>query len=181
MNAKNIKLNEAEVNTKNPRNIPGFDRIDILIIGQLLKNMDVKSSEICNELKIPLSTIQRRRARIDKSSMMKRGYKIDYKQFGVRRAQLLVTVSKGDCVDIARKIVMEYPENVLEVSIRIGDPQVNFVVEVIYNDSDEIFNMIQYIKKMEHVEDVRWSEIITAVVKNDTEVMQKLISKFVIS
>ena len=37
MNAKNIKLNDVDVNTKKHRNIPAFDRIDILIIGQALK------------------------------------------------------------------------------------------------------------------------------------------------
>ena len=181
MSQKSGKLGKIEFKSKKSKSISEFDRIDFLILSELLKNLDVKSIDISNKLKIPLSTIQRRRSRIDKSSMLKRRYEIDYKQFGLRRADILVDASKGDCIDIAREIVKEYPENVLEASIRIGDPKVNLVVQVIYNTSEEIFAMIHYIKKMQHVEDARWSEIINAVIKNDTQIVQKLMSKVVAS
>ena len=173
------KLNSTDSEIKRTRSISEFDKIDILILTELLKNLDIKSSEISNRLKIPLSTIQRRRNRIDKSTMLKRGYEIDYKQFGLRRSDVIVKISKGDCVDIAKRIVKDYPDNVLEASIRIGDPKVNLVVQVVYNTSDEIFDIIQHIRRMEHVEDVRWSEIIKAVIKNDSQIMQKLMSKVV--
>jgi DNA-binding Lrp family transcriptional regulator len=179
MNYKNTRANEGTLGSNDTRNIAKFDKIDVLILVELLKNSDVKTSEISNKLKIPLSTIQRRRSRIDKSKMLKKGYEIDYKQFGLRKADILVDVSRGDCVDIAKKIVKEYAENVLKATIRIGDPKVNLVVEVIYNTSDEIFDIIHHIKRLEHVEDVRWSEIIKAVIKNDSQIMQKLMSKVV--
>jgi DNA-binding Lrp family transcriptional regulator len=153
MSQKSGKLGKIEFKRKRTKSISEFDRIDFLILAELLKNLDVRSVEISNKLKIPLSTIQRRRNKIDNSSMLKRRYEIDYKQFGLRRADILVDASKGDCIDIAKEIVKEYPENVLEASIRIGDPKVNLVVEVIYNTSEEIFAMIHYIKKMQHVED----------------------------
>jgi DNA-binding Lrp family transcriptional regulator len=178
-NRKNTKLENVTPRRKVARSVTGFDKIDIMILGELLKNSNVKSSDISNKLKIPLSTIQRRRARIENSSRLKRTYEIDYEQFGLRKADILVTVSKGDCIDVANKIATEYTENILEISIRIGDPKVNLVSEVVYSDSDEIFNMIQNIKRMEHVEDARWSEIIKAVVKGDAQVVQRLMSKSV--
>jgi DNA-binding Lrp family transcriptional regulator len=178
-NRKDTKFEGVTQRRKVAKNITGFDKIDIMILGELLKNSNVKSSDISNKLKIPLSTIQRRRGRIENSSRLKRAYEIDYKQFGLRKADILVTVSKGDCIDIANKIATEYEENVLEISIRIGDPRVNLVIEVVYSDSDEIFNMIQNIKRMEHVENARWSEIIKAVVKGDAQVVQRLMSKSV--
>ncbi|MGD9533857.1 MAG: Lrp/AsnC family transcriptional regulator [Candidatus Nitrosocosmicus sp.] len=178
MKSKNTNLNDlTPSNRKEAKNIEKFDKIDIQILSNLLKNADIRSIEISNKLKIPLSTIQRRRSIIDKSSMLKKGYQIDYKQFGLRRADIMVTVSKGDCVTIAKEIVKQYRENVLEASITIGDPKVNLVLQIVYNDSDEIFDIIQHIKRMEHVEDARWSEIIKAVVKNDTEIVEKLLSK----
>lgn len=163
---------------KGKRRMDGFDRLDIRILNYLLKNSDIKSSEISSKLSVPLSTIQRRRSRLDKSNFLKKGYEINYQQFGLRRADIMVSVSKGDCVTIAKEIVKEYGEYVLEASITIGDPKVNLVVEVVYFDSDEIFNIIHRIKRMEHVEDARWSEIIKAVVKNDSDVVAKLISKY---
>ena len=178
MKSKNTNLNDlTPSNRKETKNIERFDKIDIQILSNLLKNADIRSIEISNKLKIPLSTIQRRRSIIDKSSMLKKGYQIDYKQFGLRRADIMVTVSKGDCVTIAKEIVKQYRENVLEASITIGDPKVNLVVQIVYSDSGEIFDIIQHIKRMEHVEDARWSEIIKAVVKNDTEIVEKLLSK----
>jgi hypothetical protein len=67
----------------------------------------------------------------------------------------------------------------LEASIIIGEPHTNLVVEVIYSNSDELFDIMHYIKRMEHVEDARWSEIIKAVVKNDSEIAGKLMLKLV--
>jgi DNA-binding Lrp family transcriptional regulator len=179
-NTKNTKLYDLTLtDRRGTRNTDKLDKTDILILSDLLKNADIKSKEISNKLKIPLSTIQRRRTRIDHSSMLKKGYEIDYKQFGLRRADLMINVSKGDCVIIAQEIVKEYKENVLEASITIGDPQTNLVVEVVYSDSNELFNMILDIKRMEHVEDVRWSEIIKAIIKNDSEIAAKLLSNLV--
>lgn len=180
MNSKNTKSYDKTFRSKAPRNIEQFDKTDILILTELLRDSGVKSKEIAYKFKIPLSTIQRRRARIDKSTILKRDYVIDYRQFGLRRANILVDVSKGDCVDIAKRIVKEYAENVLEASITLGDPKVNLMVEVIYYNSDEIFSIIQHIQKMEHVEDVRWSEIIEAVVKNDSAIVKNVMSKFIV-
>src|SRR5262249_23516360 len=132
-----IKIDGITPERKRDRNKKGFDKTDFLIMQYLLKNPNVKSSEISNKVKIPLSTIQRRRTRLDKLTVLKKDYKIDYKQLGLRRADVMVTVSKGDCVDLAKSIVKDYRENVLEASITIGDPKVNLVVEVIYYDSDE--------------------------------------------
>lgn len=108
-------------------------------------------NEVYDNLKNLLSVMQQRRARIHKVCMLKRGFEIDYKQFDKRIAYILVTVSRGDCVDTVKKIIWECAENVLEVSILKGDPKLIFVAGAIYKDSNEIFGMIQNIKKMEYV------------------------------
>lgn len=174
---KDTKLNDVIPDKKNIVNVAGLDRLNIQIFSELLRDADIKSSDISNKLKIPLSTIQRRRSKLERLSMLKKGYEIDYRQLGLRRANLMLSVSNGVCVDIAKRIVKEYRENVLEASITIGDPQTNLVVEVVYFDSEEIFEMIQHIRKMENVQDVRWSEMIKAVVKNNVGIAEKLIAK----
>lgn len=174
---KDTKLNDVVTLRKNIVNVVGLDVLDLQILSEMLLNSDIKSIDISNKLKIPLSTIQRRRSKIEKSSMLKRAYEIDYKQLGLRRADLMVDVSKGDYVDIVKIIVKEYRENVLEAYLTIGDPYTNLVVKVVYTDSDELFDMMQYIRKMEYVDDVRWSEFIKVVVKNNSGIAEKLISK----
>ncbi len=73
----------------------------------------------------------------------------------------MVHVSKGDCEEIAQEIINQYRKNVLEVS-------------VVYKDSDEIFDIIQHIRRMKHVEDVEWSEIVKTVLKNDSGIIDTL-------
>jgi hypothetical protein len=36
-------------------------------------------------------------------------YDIDHTQLGMRKGDILITVSKGDCVEMAKRIVKEYP------------------------------------------------------------------------
>ena len=49
-----------------------LDRINIGIMEELVNNGDIKSSEISEKLKIPLSTIQRRRSNLEKLSVLKK-------------------------------------------------------------------------------------------------------------
>jgi DNA-binding Lrp family transcriptional regulator len=153
-----------------------LDKNGILLIQELLKNSDIKSSELSRKLSVPLSTIQRRRGVIERSGFVKRKYVIDSKQFGLRSADVMVHVSKGDCEEIAQEIINKYRKNVLEVSIRIGNPLVNLIATVVYKDSDEIFDIIQHIRRMKHVEDVEWSEIVKTVVKNDSGIIDTIFS-----
>lgn len=113
---------------------------------------------------MPLWTVQRRGAKIERSSTLKKVYQIDFKQFGLRRNNIMVTVSQGDCVLIVRKLDKTYGKNVLEGSITRGSPKVNVVSEVVYHYSDWIFDIIYYIKRIECV-CVLWPEIIKAAVK----------------
>ncbi len=71
-----------------------LDKNGVIIIKELLKNSDVKSSEPSRRLSVPLSTIQRRRNVIERSDFGQRKYVIDSKQFGLISADVMVHVSK---------------------------------------------------------------------------------------
>lgn len=102
------------------------------ILQELLKNHNIKSSEISLKLKIPLSTIQRRRGFIEKSGFLQHKYELDPKKFGLRLADLLVDVSKGDCEQIAKEILNQYRKNILLVTIRMGSPKINLIATLVY-------------------------------------------------
>ena len=65
----NIKITQAHNNERNL--ISTIDNINLKIIEELLNNGDIKSSEIASNLAIPLSTIQRRRTKIEKTIVRK--------------------------------------------------------------------------------------------------------------
>ena len=64
-----------------------------------------------------------------------------------------------------------YGPRVIETSLRIGDPVVNVVARIIYKTSDELFHIIQEIKKWPNIARVEWSEIVKIVGGNDALVL----------
>jgi DNA-binding Lrp family transcriptional regulator len=171
--SKTDKINQVGEKRNKPSSIL-FDKINTQILHELLKNQNIKSAEISLKLKVPLSTIQRRRSTIEKSGFLQHKYEIDPKKFGLRLADLLVDVSKGDCENIAKEILNQYRKNILQVTLRIGSPKINLVATVIYKDSDEVFEIMQYVRRMEHVENVEWSEIVKTVLKNDSAILESM-------
>jgi DNA-binding Lrp family transcriptional regulator len=173
-------------------NVHKLDKKDLIILNEMLANPDVTSLNISKKLKLPLSTVQRRRTTIERSSIVRKSYELDAKQFGWRTADILITVEKGDCVEIANRLLTEdigvgltsdiskvinKDDNispgprVIESSLRIGDPVVNVVARVIYKSSDELFHIIQEIKKMPNIARVEWSEIVKVVGRNNALVL----------
>jgi hypothetical protein len=71
-----------------------LDSINLGIIEALINNGDIKSSEIAAKLKIPLSTIQRRRSNLEKSFILKKNYTVDLKKMGLRVAEISVATKE---------------------------------------------------------------------------------------
>jgi DNA-binding Lrp family transcriptional regulator len=155
-------------------------------------NPDVTSFDISKKLKMPLSTVQRRRTALERSSLIRKSYELDAKQFGWRIADILIAVEKGDCVEIANRLLTEdigirlssdiskkinrindgsYGPRVIETSLRIGDPVVNVMARIIYRTSDELFHIIQEIKKMPNIVRVEWSEVVKVIGRNNALVL----------
>jgi DNA-binding Lrp family transcriptional regulator len=182
----------------NGNNAHKLDKKDFKILNEMLANPDVTSLDISKRLKMPLSTVQRRRTAIERSSIVRKSYELDAKQFGWRTADLLISVEKGDCVDIANRLLTENigigPSSdisktidkadntspgprVIESSLRIGDPVVNVVARMVYKSSDELFHIIQEIKKMPNIVRVEWSEIVKVVGRNNALMLTDSILK----
>jgi DNA-binding Lrp family transcriptional regulator len=180
-------------------NVHKLDKKDLIILNEMLANPDVTSLNISKKLKLPLSAVQRRRTAIERSSIVRKSYELDAKQFGWRTADILITVEKGDCVEIANRLLTENigiglssdiskiinkgdnispGPRVIESSLRIGDPVVNVVARVIYKSSDELFHIIQEIKKMPNIARVEWSEIVKVVGRNNALVLTDSILRY---
>jgi DNA-binding Lrp family transcriptional regulator len=171
--SKNGKMNQR--GDKNRKPFPElFDEINIQILQEIFKNYNIRSAEISLKLKIPLSTIQRRRNAIEKSGFLQHKFEIEPKKFGLRSADLLIDISKGDCEEIAKEILNQYRKNILQITIRIGSPKINLIATVFYKDTDEVFEIMQYVRRMEHVENVEWSEVVKTVLKNDSGILESI-------
>ena len=60
-----------------------FDSIDINIIRELLAKTDIRSADIASKYKIPTSTIQRRRKRLE-DSILEKKFLLDITKRGLR-------------------------------------------------------------------------------------------------
>jgi DNA-binding Lrp family transcriptional regulator len=161
-----IHLNRGEID---------FDNTNIKILENIITNPDVKSAEIAKKINVPLSTIQRRRARIEKSTMLQKKFEVDTKKIGLRTADMLIKVTKGQIENVASEIVRLHSKSILEISVRIGQLDFNLVVKVVYKDSDEIYEIIKTVNTFDYVESVQWSEIVRIILRKENGLVENLL------
>ncbi|GEM_PF-2421313 len=168
MSKKTKRRNSLSYNGvgNNSLSLPVFDRLNISIIKEMLTNADVKSATLASRYKSPLSTVQRRRTKLERT-ILKKKYHIDISQLGWREADLMISVDKGNCEEVAKRLLEEHNENVVATSLRIGDPEINIMAKVFYRDSENLHNLIEVIKSMSSVTSVGWAEVVRVVGSNN--------------
>ena len=78
--------------------------IDKKLLQILLSpNGDVKSSSISKELGVPITTIRRRRKRLE-SEFLKSYYVLDVDKFGWRRVDFFISIKNGKIKSVANKM-----------------------------------------------------------------------------
>lgn len=122
MSKKAKRRNSLSHNDDNDNSAPLLDALNVSIIKEMVNDANVKSAVIAGRYKSPLSTIQRR-TRLERT-LLKKKYQIDISQLGWRKADLMISVDKGNCEDVAKKLLEECKDNVVATSLRIGDPQI---------------------------------------------------------
>jgi len=153
-----------------------FDALNIKIIKELVNNPDISSTEIASKYNVPLSTIQRRRARLEES-VIKKTYTLDIAKLGWRLADLLVSVEKGKGEETALKLLQNNGSNVIIASLRIGHPQVNIMAEIFYRDSQELHYLTERVKAMQYVTYVEWAEVVKVVGSNLPGMLEKVFKR----
>ncbi len=143
-----------------------LDNINLKIIEELLNNGDIKSSEIASKLAIPLSTIQRRRSMLEKYSVLEKTYTLDPKKLGLRISEISINTKKGNSHEVMKEIYKSHRRNIVDMSLRIGNPDTNISFRIVYKNSVFLFNLLEEIKENEMVNGVSWSEYISEK-KND--------------
>jgi DNA-binding Lrp family transcriptional regulator len=151
-----------------------LDSINIKIISELVKDPSLNSLGLANKLRIPLSTIQRRRARLEKS-MLKRTYSFDYRAFGGREGDLIINVDKGKSKEVAQYLLRNYKDNITSCHTRINSLY-NVSAHVIYKYTQELHELIESVRTMDYVTGVQWSEMVELVGDNNSGVISGFFS-----
>ena len=132
-----------------------IDETDLEIIKLLIGGDNNK--EISFNLKIPLSTVQRRTKRILDRDFIVSNRSLNYTKLGYRVGLLHVYSSDGNVDDMAKKVLSLY--GVTSVEIHIGNSDV--LADFVYKDGMALFDTLSKIRKIQGVERVIWSERIT--------------------
>ncbi len=145
-----------------------LDKLNLKIIEELLNNGDIKSSEIASKLKIPLSTIQRRRATLEKFDILKKNYSLDVTKLGLRVAEVSISTKKGSSRKVLDEIYNRHRKYITDMSLRVGNPDTNISFRIVYKNSSRLFNLLEEIKGNQMVDKVDWSEYITEKKNNQS-------------
>ena len=127
----------------------------------LSPNGDLKSSKsLSAKLGIPITTVRRRRKRLE-SKFLKMHYILDIEKFGWKRVDFFISIRNGMVNAVANKLLTS--DEVTYVAKSIGEHTIDLRVEAIVKDNASILDLLEKIKAMEGVKDVVWSEIVNVV------------------
>ena len=142
-------------------NFRTLDSTDNQIIDELIANADISSTEIASKLKVPLSTIQRRRAILESMSILKHKYELSPLSFGLRPVEFWIMVEGGKAEEVASRMFEKF-DNVLRTSIQMNTIS-NVGILAYFNSSEEVVRMLEEIKSMKYVNRVEFAEIVKVV------------------
>lgn len=162
----NMEIANEEI-TNNHNDIQSqMDKTDFRIISLLVLGYDNK--KISSTLKIPLSTIQRRTRRILFSEIVKLEYIPNFKMLGIKKGLLHTYLRDGQLRKTAEKI--SEMEGILSVTIHVGNSDV--VSEFVYENSEDLVDIIAQIKQIQGVQQVVWSEEISKLPSHKENIMR---------
>jgi hypothetical protein len=108
---------------------------------------------------------------------LKKSFEIDFHKLGLRVADLLIKISKGDIETIVSDIVKQHSKSILEVTVRLGQPDINLVVRIAYKDNDEVYGIMRTFNTIEHIDSIQWSELLKEVKIDKHGLIENLFSR----
>src|ERR1044072_6791212 len=112
------------------------------------------NKQISQQIRLPLSTVQRRVRNLHSSGFVTFQVQINYPKFGFKTGLLHIYLKNGNIEEISKKI--NELNGVTSIEIHIGNSDI--LGHVVYKDSNELLNLITTVKNMNGVERVVWSE-----------------------
>lgn len=135
--------------------------MDKAIIKMILKNelgLDYTNMAI-TELGIPRTTFNRRLKYL-KTHYIQTFNDLNQKALKFRRLDLLISTT-SDAVSVGKELMTL--DEVIAVTRRIGEQDVDLRAEIIIKDNKELSDLIDRIKSINGVKEIKWSEIIEVI------------------
>jgi DNA-binding Lrp family transcriptional regulator len=149
-----------EMSARSDKN-PHLSDIDKKILKILLSpNGKIETHKLAQDLGMPITTIRRRRNRLE-SDFIKSHYVLDIEKFGWRRVDFFLSIRNGKINPVAEQLLKL--DEVTYVGKSIGEHTIDLRVETIIKDNAMLLDLLELIKGMDGVNDVIWSEIVHVI------------------
>lgn len=140
---------------------------DKKILHHLFSSQGRTSSQsLSKALDIPISTIQRRRKRLE-TNLIERRYVIRAEKLGWRTASLFISIVNGRTTEVGKEI-LKTSNMVTTVTRVLGENVMDLRADVLFKTNMELVSFIELIKSIEGVKNVIWGESLEMIGKNDT-------------
>ena len=116
--------------------------------------------ELSQQLGVPLSTVQRRRKRLEKDYLVKY-YSLNLEMFGWRRIDLLIATEGGATIEVGKELLQR--DEVIFAARTIGEHTIDLRVETLVRNNAQLLDLLEEVKAMKGVKDVIWSEIVETI------------------
>ena len=152
-----------------------FTEVDKKVLKSLLDSSGrVSSLSLSRKLEIPLTTVQRRRKRLE-SEFLEVSYSLRLDKLGWRKAELFVSTHKGMTSSVGKELLGH--SAIARVSKAIGEHTIDLHVETVFKNNKDLMNVMEWVKSLEGVRDVVWTEPVEMVGKSST-MQYEIIDKF---
>jgi len=149
-----------------------FSDLDKKLLKSLLYSGGTSSSlTLSRKLEIPYSTIWRRRKRLE-NQFLEKSCSLRLDRLGWRMADLLVSTHKGRS-SIVGKEMLDL-SSITMVRRTIGEHTIDLHAEIVFKNNKELSNAIEWIKSIEGVKEVVWTEPVETVGRN-TSIQNEII------
>ncbi len=139
--------------------------IDKKILKALLSSTgDISSLSLSRELGIPLSTVQRRRKRLE-TYLLDMSYTLKVDKFGLRTADLFISTKNGMTDAVAREL-LAINAGVRSVSRILGTSPADIMVGVVFKNNSDLLKMVEQIKAINGVGNISWVELMGPIGQN---------------
>lgn len=156
-----IANHQIEKTTKkgSPAQCPILSLVDKKLLREMLiAKGDVSMVALSRSLKVPLTTLQRRRKRLEE--LLNRNYHLQYEKFGMKQVTFVVSTEGQGTARIGKEVLsLPSISKVVHILSSAGD----FRVEAILQTNNDIAQLCEQIKAIEGVRNIFWMEPIEVI------------------
>lgn len=123
-----------------------LDKLDYKILNCMTQGIDNKV--ISEELRTPLSTVQRRTRILLRAGYIKQIFQPNYKKLGLKKGLLHVYIKTGNIKGVAEDLLSS--DGIMSAGVHISNSDI--VGEFVYEDSEQLVDLISHVKEMDEVD-----------------------------